>query len=351
MTMATNNTKIAYNGFIYEAIYEEITPPTSSNFKSWFGNSKVTWPNGEPRIVYHGTTNDFSSFDMNFTREGNNVGKGFYFTSSPYDAGGHYGCELGPDTKSHREQFIYSKLNDVLYDIMNNNDIEELKNEILKEYTKDQVNTIINIKQKNTPKTGATNMSNITLRVKLEEYFKDIIGKEFDNRYRKNCGNIMPVYLKMENPFIIGSKNESKFYVTCEETDPEDEDTIGEINGKALELIEIFNKYGLEISDEWDLCDEVITARDIINQLRTNHNSSIVADNEGEGEMLKQIITWLDYDGIIDTTVALKFSGMPHLEEGDIHYVVFNPYQIKSVFNSGNWNPNDSDITLEEVTV
>lgn len=330
-------------------IYEEITPPKDPNFKSWFGNSKVVWPNGEPRIVYHGTTNDFSSFDMNFAREGN-LGKGFYFSSSPDDAGGHYGCELGPDAKSHRDEFISRKIQDLIYDIIDNTDMNELVNETLKEFPKDQIKKILAIKTKNQPKTGTTNITNITLRVQLEEYLKPIVGKEFDDRYRKNCGNIMPVYLKMENPFIIGGKNESNIEITCDETDPDDEDSFSEVNGKALELYEIFQKMNLTPSDDWIKCGSMISARDIINQLRQDPNSSIVMDEfDGEGEALKKIIAWIGYDGIIDTTVSIKFPNMKHLEAGDIHYIVFEPYQIKSVFNSGKWNQHNSDITLEEV--
>jgi hypothetical protein len=36
----------------------------SDNFRAWFGDSKVVDKDGEPLVVYHGTTRDFSTFDI-----------------------------------------------------------------------------------------------------------------------------------------------------------------------------------------------------------------------------------------------------------------------------------------------
>ncbi len=38
---------------------------STSEFKEWFGNSKVVNPDGSPMVVYHGTPNDFDSFETN----------------------------------------------------------------------------------------------------------------------------------------------------------------------------------------------------------------------------------------------------------------------------------------------
>lgn len=54
----------------------------SKYFKSWFGNSKVSYFNGEPIVVYHGTENNFRIFkNLGQSRQiGANIG--FFFTSS-----------------------------------------------------------------------------------------------------------------------------------------------------------------------------------------------------------------------------------------------------------------------------
>lgn len=54
-------------------------------FKNWFGESKVVNEQGEPLVVYHGTSApDFTSFR---TKTGYNYGPGAYFTPEPIRAG------------------------------------------------------------------------------------------------------------------------------------------------------------------------------------------------------------------------------------------------------------------------
>ena len=62
------------------------------NFKSWFGDSKVVDENGNPLVVYHGTSGDFEAFDKEYQNEVTgfgDFGKGFYF-SSIYDGSRYY---------------------------------------------------------------------------------------------------------------------------------------------------------------------------------------------------------------------------------------------------------------------
>ena len=53
-------------------LIENITD--TPEFKRWFGNSKVVDRNGNPQIVYHGTTSYFNMFDNEKTG-----GRGYYF--------------------------------------------------------------------------------------------------------------------------------------------------------------------------------------------------------------------------------------------------------------------------------
>jgi hypothetical protein len=64
----------------------KITAPTTEAFKRWFGNSKVVDDNGDPLVVYHGTLNDFSVFELG--PKSNRVGNpdGYYFSPSARDA-------------------------------------------------------------------------------------------------------------------------------------------------------------------------------------------------------------------------------------------------------------------------
>ena len=47
---------------IKEIIQEEIQ--LNQNFWNWFGDSKVRNPDGSPKLMYHGTVNDFSTFEI-----------------------------------------------------------------------------------------------------------------------------------------------------------------------------------------------------------------------------------------------------------------------------------------------
>lgn len=51
-------------------------------FKRWFGDSKVVDANGEPLVVYHGTTIDFDTFDSSKIGSSTGNGGGFWFAES-----------------------------------------------------------------------------------------------------------------------------------------------------------------------------------------------------------------------------------------------------------------------------
>ena len=59
----------------------------SPEFKRWFGESKVVDGNGDPLVVYHGTTEgDIDEFDVQKITDGNEYISGFYFSSDPKEA-------------------------------------------------------------------------------------------------------------------------------------------------------------------------------------------------------------------------------------------------------------------------
>lgn len=72
-------------------------------FKAWFGDSKVVDEKGRPRVVYHGTTKDFTKFDpkrMGSATSDGWFGSGFYFTESPDGAAMFATDRLGGETGS-----------------------------------------------------------------------------------------------------------------------------------------------------------------------------------------------------------------------------------------------------------
>lgn len=68
--------------------------PQTAEFKQWFGDSKVVDDKGQPLVVYHGTNEEFSEFDIRKARNGR-WGKGFYFADTPERAK-EYGKNVMP---------------------------------------------------------------------------------------------------------------------------------------------------------------------------------------------------------------------------------------------------------------
>jgi hypothetical protein len=73
--------------------YRPPNPPSQPEFRSWFGESKVLSSDGTPKIVYHGTFEDFSRFDLGRTGERTRgarlAGPAAYFSDSMKIARGY----------------------------------------------------------------------------------------------------------------------------------------------------------------------------------------------------------------------------------------------------------------------
>lgn len=65
-----------------ELAQEKVMGTNSPSFKKWFGESKVVDEKGEPLVVYHATTRDFSQFDRSKKSE--------LFNYGDKDSGGHF---------------------------------------------------------------------------------------------------------------------------------------------------------------------------------------------------------------------------------------------------------------------
>jgi hypothetical protein len=105
-------------------------------FKSWFGDwendpensSKVVDSNGEPLIVYHGSSVDFNLFENKPREIGRRKtsAKGFYFTKDKWSATQYAGSDgfvksyflkiLNYPSKQDKEVLEYSDIDDYLFD-------------------------------------------------------------------------------------------------------------------------------------------------------------------------------------------------------------------------------------------
>jgi len=73
---------------------KKVSQTDSPEFKKWFKGSVVTYEDGTPMVMYHGTTADFESF-----RQHSLHSRGHFFTDDPRLAGTRHGSGLGGHIK------------------------------------------------------------------------------------------------------------------------------------------------------------------------------------------------------------------------------------------------------------
>lgn len=100
----------------------------SKEQQDFFANSKVRDENGNLKVMYHGTYENFTIFDINKTANANIFGKGHYFTSSEQDAQNNYASGDGGDVKTKIDSLAYYYFEEMGYteeDLYDNDHIEE----------------------------------------------------------------------------------------------------------------------------------------------------------------------------------------------------------------------------------
>ena len=145
----------------------------NSNFKSWFGNSKVT-DSGKPMVVYHGSNKVFDTFKLANTNEasGDYIGEGYYFAREPKTSL-QYGSLL---TK------YYLRIENPIV-ISSKKDVEDFYEFIFNIFTLEEVSAITGVELE-----------------KLEKYV-ELVGKMY-----------IYITLKKSQPRAIRDKLESKGY-------------------------------------------------------------------------------------------------------------------------------------------
>jgi hypothetical protein len=265
--------------------------------------------NGEERLakVYHGTVREFYEFKREYANAEGNLGKGYYFTSNPYDVEENYANAEGKDltNKIEREADILEGT-----DEYEGKDHEEIVAELKKKYI--------------------TSEEPITLE----------------------C------YLNIQNPVYISTYKGNKptasdyhgdtYLFTEEDLDPgydiedfDDEDEYYEQRDQAIaeSIEELLWKvdHGDEISDI--VFEAYYNGGIKFEDFKEKLNELYLEDEEGfvANEVARQVVEALGYDGIIDYTPFYKFPGM-HLQSMTTHYVVFDSNQAKLITNE---NPTD----------
>jgi hypothetical protein len=168
-------------------------------FKSWFGDSKAVDEDGSPKIVFHGTAKSFDVFDPNLTGartivDTGDFGKAAYFADSPEVAGGYA---------------TSSKLSQPSEYVGPQGTVEDLQKIVNRAISDPNV------------KAREGDAARSVMRFMNDDVsFKDAMARAGDADLASKFGgslrpvgefneNIMPVYLKAENPLVL--KNAEDF--------------------------------------------------------------------------------------------------------------------------------------------
>jgi hypothetical protein len=153
---------------------EELAPAVqrNTNFKRWFGNSKIVDDSGKPKIMYHGTARDITEFKPKqagaiFVTDDPKFAEDFSELSSDYMVAEYY------DSLSEAEK--RKLVNEAVRSLVKDESITKQAGKDLIEKYKDDI-------------SGAYR----PLRMIIEPMIRDNIASN---------ANIMPVYVRAENPF------------------------------------------------------------------------------------------------------------------------------------------------------
>jgi len=269
-----------------------------ANFKEWFSDSKVVDYNGEPEVVYHGTTHNIGEFSMDRANPENWHGKGFYFSDSIEDVNRNYGTMEGADLTGRIEQIAERRADD----IMDEQDIDDWDE---------------------------------AYEIAKKEATKEISGER---------PNVMPVYVKAKNPLELDAYGGTEFEIKLFDDEGE---YLYEAEGDGAELLQALrdkiDEYGGEsdtiVGQLYEMFQdaETFTAKEFEDALRGIEEFSYIEGPEGElinHQIIADVYQEMGFDGIIMRNAEDQFSNMG-MNPDTTHYIVFEPNQIKSVNNKG----------------
>jgi hypothetical protein len=302
-------------------------------FKKWsHGNqlvrmgSKHVFKAGHGVVVeaLHGSTGDFSIFDKSKSNIESDMGGGFYFTNTKGDVGSNY-AGMGPD--------LTGKIGDTADQIRNFLEDDEWADG----KSDDEINT---------------------------EAFR-----RARDQFMANEGVTMPVYVRFDNPVVLGGPKET--FLDYNEEYNEDTDSYDEPTGKLVDFVaalrevasdDRYNDADIEkaIANIWSegKGDYGESASGLLNILNMSEGLMYATDNESNfgasasREIVRKAFEQMGFDGIIDQTVNQKFGSkkkigqkLTGMDNGTVHFIAFEPTQIKSAIgNNGQFDPTNQDI-------
>lgn len=288
-------------------------------FKAWSNNAPVYAPDqldeyeGGPAVfrLYHGTASDFTEFDRERANPESDLGAGFYFTNNPDDVSSNYAGE-GPDL-TQRIQLL----------------AERIAGDTDRDYSD-----------------------------------PDVLAEAREQLAVTHGGMAMPVFVKVQNPLLLGGENET--FLDYSQEYNEELDEYGDETGSLVDFIVALRDVASQYNDgevegaidavmQQAMDSGGISASELIAAVKGAEEFNYYADENGVlvgSDIIRQAFESAGFDGIVDFTVDEKFgsqrqqgTSMSGMDEETVHVIAFEPTQIKSAIgNRGTFDPNDANI-------
>ena len=377
----------------------------SEKFKEWFGDwendpenaSKVVDENGEPSeklpfsavtdedgnpvIVYHGTTHEFNEFNRDKANPENHMGAGFYFSDQSSDSEVNYGAH-GADLTNRIEMAAEQLNNWDEFSLLADEAIEDLEGgrETFVSLLKDDMGL------------DDDDVGEVMEAVEGGDQW-EVSKAAARQQIAGDDPKVIKSYLNMRNPVVMGEpqpildyrgkrgkigpmqKGETLFELEYEELDYEgrstdhpdfDYDTAeytGRVKGNAAEFMNNLKIRAMDSEFYYNSTEEGLAdLEQELNEYGSMRAGVLISkaksklydltDEEGKlisSEIVRQALEDSGFDGIIYQDASKHFpnfgrSGGEPLLEGTKHYVVFDPKNIKAYDNQGTFDPEDANI-------
>lgn len=283
-------------------------PEVKDALMKWFGDSKVVDNNGEPKVVYHGTTHKFFTFNREKGSVEGHFGLGYYFTDSKIDAETNY-LTSGADL-TNRIEYLAERL------------VGDSDSKLDREKAKKKAARML---------AGKTEIT-------------------------------LPVFLKLENPIDL-RKNGTRYDAL--EIEDEEGNYVEDENSLPMKLYsalqsEAYDFYDIDAQKIWNEISEEIgfdwdgtLAYKVDQAFRRSNGAISITDDAGNlasGEYIRRVYEEMGFDGVI-MDADLEFGSQRVMgkkmvmDKGTIHYIAFKPEQIKLADGRNKtFDPNNPDI-------
>lgn len=342
---------------------------SSNNFNRWKGDNVLVSGSevqdvktGEPIVVkaYHGTTNEFYVFDSSV--KGNiegHLGKVNYFTTSEDDANENYladGADITGRLENYKERIV-STLESEIDSELEDSEREDRIREVVSEFY--------------------PNFDNSSLDNDMS--FEDIANRISQNELLGNEEKVLDLYVKLNNPIVLGNGSTwfdaleidetyledatkeiaDEYGISEEEAKSEYEydirDRAIEMQGEENKVIQALEKALSDNGYDSSLASQILgenyyeTQVDLDSIEKSLRKAELYDNENGEiagSQVIADLFYNLGFDGIILTDVSERFKNMG-LSKSTSHIHVFDKYnnQIKLADGTNEtFNPNTNDI-------